>query len=232
MFTKSAKFYDALYHFKDYKKASEILLNTLHKFNPGAKSLLDVACGTGKHIEDLRNHIQCEGLDISGELIEIAKKRCPGINFYVNDMTDFCTGKKYDAVTCLFSSVAYVKSFSNLQKAVKCMSDHLNENGLLIIEPWFSKKTFWTDTITSNHYDEKDLKITWMYTSKIENDLSVLDINYLAGTPEEVSFFRERHELGLFDDGQYREAFLKCGLKVEFDEKGMFGRGMYIGIKK
>ncbi len=70
MFTKSAKFYDALYHFKDYKKACEKLDSIIKKFKPDAKSLLDTACGTGKHIEHLKDLYYCEGLDLNDELYE------------------------------------------------------------------------------------------------------------------------------------------------------------------
>lgn len=231
MFTKSSKFYDALYHFKDYKAATDKLVSIINHNNPNAKTLLDIACGTGKHIELIRDHFECEGLDINKELLDIAATKCPGINFHEADMIDFKLEKKYDVIMCLFSSIAYVKSKENLFKATKTMSEHLNPGGLLLIEPWFSKENFWTDTITSNHYEEKNLKITWMYTSKREDDLSILDINYLVGTPDDVTHFKEKHELGLFDDTQYRKAMENTGMKVEYDSKGLFGRGMYIGIK-
>lgn len=231
MYKKSAEFYDALYHFKNYKEASEKLRNIIYRFNPKAKTLLDTACGTGKHIEYLREYFDAEGLDINEDLLNIAKQRCPEILFHLQSMIDFDLRKKYDVVTCLFSSIAYVKSVDNLFSAVSCMAEHLNPGGLLIIEPWFSRDTFWTDIVTVNHYDGKDLKITWMYTPKAENDLSILEINYLVGTPAEVTYFKERHELGLFDDSQYRSAMEKTGLKIEYDKDGLFGRGMYIGIK-
>lgn len=231
MFTKSAKFYDALYNFKDYKTASEKLHNVILSKNPNAATLLDTACGTGKHIEHLKKFYDAEGLDLNNELLEIARLRCPQNIFHSADMTDFHLNKKFDVITCLYSSIAYVKSLENLNKAVRCMSKHLNPKGLLIIEPWFSKETFWTDRITVNHYDEKDLKITWMYNSKRDEDLSILEINFLVGTPDEVSYFKELHVLGLFDDNQYREAYKKSGFEVEYDEEGLFGRGMYIGIK-
>lgn len=231
MYKKSAEFYDALYHFKNYKEASEKLRNIIYRFNPKAKTLLDTACGTGKHIEYLREYFDAEGLDINEDLLNIAKQRCPEILFHLQSMIDFDLRKKYDVVTCLFSSIAYVKSVDNLFSAVSCMAEHLNPGGLLIIEPWFSRDTFWTDRVTVNHYDGKDLKITWMYTPKAENDLSILEINYLVGTPAEVTYFKERHELGLFDDSQYRSAMEKTGLKIEYDKDGLFGRGMYIGIK-
>ncbi len=231
MFTKSAKFYDAIYHFKDYTLAAGKLDAFIKKFCPGARTLLDTACGTGKHIEHLRSKYECEGLDLNADLLAIAKDRCPGIRFIQADMSDFDAGKKYDVVTCLFSSIAYVKTKENLHKAINCMSSHLNPGGLLIIEPWFSRENFWTDRVTANHYDTPELKITWMYTSKLEDGLSILDIHYLAGTQEEVVHFTERHELGLFDDAEYLQAFKDAGLNVHYDKEGLFGRGMYIGVK-
>ncbi|MEO8666266.1 MAG: class I SAM-dependent methyltransferase [Ignavibacteria bacterium] len=232
MFTKSARFYDALYHFKDYAEASERLREIIEKYNPEAKILLDTACGTGKHIEHLKKYYDAEGLDLNDELLEIARKRCPQNIFHSADMTDFKLNKKYDVVTCLFSSIAYVKSEEKLLSAITCMTDHLKPNGVLIIEPWFNKETFWTNHITSNHFDEDDMKITWMYRSERKNDLSILDINYLVGTANEVSYFTEKHELGLFDDTQYRGAFEASGLTVDYDKEGLFGRGMYIGVSK
>ena len=230
MFTKSAKFYDAIYHFKDYKAASDKLDKIIKENNPKARTLLDTACGTGKHIEHLRHHYDAEGLDINEELVEIAKERCPNTVFHIADISNFRLNKTYDVITCLFSSIAYVKTPEKLFDTLKYMSQHLNPEGLVIVEPWFSKENFRTGTITANHYDDKDLKISWMYTSEIENDLSILDINYLVGTPEEVTYFKERHEIGLFDDSQYRKAFTDAGLQVIYDSEGLFGRGMYIGI--
>lgn len=231
MFTKSAKFYDALYHFKDYKAAAEKLHKLIQEFNPGAKSLLDTACGTGKHIEHLQHHYDTEGLDINEELIEIAKERCPNNIYHIADISNFSLNKKYDVITCLFSSIAYVKTEEKLFSTLRYMSQHINPEGLVIVEPWFSRENFRTGTITANHYDEKDLKITWMYTSEIEHDMSILDIHYMVGSPEEVTYFNERHEIGLFDDSQYRKAFTDAGFEVSFDKEGLFGRGMYIGIK-
>ncbi|MEO8209857.1 MAG: class I SAM-dependent methyltransferase [bacterium] len=235
MYNKSAKFYDALYHFRDYKTASEKLFKIVANSNSSAKSLLDTACGTGKHMEHLREYFNAEGLDLSEELIKIAKERCPENIFHVMNMVDFSLEKKFDVVTCLFGSIAYVKTLDNLYKTIDTMSKHLNPKGLLIIEPFFSKNNFWTDRITANHYDENDLKITWMYTSKMQDEFAVLDINYLVGTTEEVTYFKERHELGLFSDSEYRDAMMNAGIEIKYNPEGLFGkdvgRGIYIGIK-
>ncbi len=235
MYNKSARFYDALYHFRDYKSASEKLYQIIKSNNSSAKTVLDTACGTGKHMEHIRKYFDTEGLDVSEDLLNIAKERCPGSKVHLQSMIDFDLKKKYDVITCLFGSIAYVKTLENLYKTIDTMSKHLNPDGLLILERWFSKENYWSDRITANHYDEKDLKITWMYTSKLEKDFAVLDINYLVGTTEEVTYFKERHELGLFSDSEYRDSMVKAGLEVKYNSEGLFGSsvgtGIYIGIK-
>ena len=232
MFTKSVRFYDALYHFKDYGAACRQLHALIQDKVPGAKTLLDVACGTGKHLEQLREHYQVEGLDISSEMLEVAHGRCPDVPLHQANMADFNLDHCFDVVTCLFSSIAYVKTPENLRRSISCMVRHLNPGGMLVIEPWFSPETYWIGRLTANFVDEPDLKIAWMYTSAIEGRCSVFDINYLVGTPEGISYFTERHEFGLFTPEEYQEPFRQAGLDVSYDPKGLFGRGMYVGVDR
>jgi ubiquinone/menaquinone biosynthesis C-methylase UbiE len=231
MFTKSAQFYDALYHFKDYAAASTQVDELIQQRHPEAQTLVDVGCGTGKHLDQLRHHYQVEGLDLSHELLAIARERCPGVSFHKGDMVNFDLGHSFDVVTCLFSAIAYVRTLENLQRAVACMSRHLQPGGLLIIEPWFSPENYWLGRITANFFDDPELKIAWMYTSEIEGNVSIFNIHYLVGTPKEVTHFTERHEMGLFTPVEYTSAFQLAGLSVEYDAKGLFGRGMYIAQK-
>ena len=231
MFTKTAAYYDALYHFKDYGAAALQLHELVQRCAPGATSLLDVACGTGKHLEYLRPHYRAEGIDLDGELLAVARQRCPGVGFQQADMTRFDLGRRFGAVVCLFSSIAYVQTAARLGEAVRCMVQHLEPGGLLLIEPWITPENYWLQRLTTNFVDQPDLKICWMYTSERAGDTSVFDIHYTVGTAAGVSSFREKHVMGLWTDAQYRQAFADVGIAATFVPVGLMGRGMYYGTK-
>ncbi len=231
MFTKSAHFYDALYHFMDYGKAATEIHRLVLDRSPSATTLLDVGCGTGKHLEYLRSWFAAEGLDLNDDLLTVAQQRCPDLTFHQANMVDFDLGKTFDVVTCLFSSLGYVTDLADMRRAVARFAAHVRPGGAVIVEPWFSPETYWVDHLVANFVDQPDLKISWMYVSKLQDQVSVLDIHYLVGTPEGVDYFTERHEFGLYTCQEYMSAFCDAGLDVEFYRSGLFGRGVYVGMK-
>jgi SAM-dependent methyltransferase len=232
MFEQSAALYDAYYGFLDYVTAAAELRALIRQLHPGATSLLDVACGTGKYLEHLRGDYRVEGLDLLPGFLEIARQRCPGVPFHQGDMADFRLGHRFDVVTCLFCSIGHMKTVEDVERAVACMARHLESRGLLIVEPWISPEKCWTNRVTADFTDLPDLKIVRMYTHEIEGRASVFDINYLVGTPQGVRHFTEREELGLFTHEEYTRAFEKAGLAVAHHDRGLFPKhnyGLYVG---
>src|SRR5438067_67243 len=136
MFTRSAQLYDAIYSFKDYEGEATRLDELIRERKPDARTLLDVACGTGKHLEYLRTRYDVEGLDLDPELLAIARERLPDVPLHEGDMRDFDLGRRFDAVTCLFSAIGYMLTVEELAAAVASMARHLEPGGVLLVEPW------------------------------------------------------------------------------------------------
>jgi SAM-dependent methyltransferase len=230
MFSKTARYYDKIYAVKDYQAEVNRLMAIIREnCGSGGNRLLDVACGTGHHLAYLKEQFDVEGLDISQELLEIAHQRNPEVVFHHADMTDFDLGCQFDVVTCLFSSIGYVKTLDNLTRAVTCMTKHLLPGGILIVEPWFTPDTWQPNTVHASFIDEPDLKIARVNTSFVNGRLSFFDLHYLIGTPEGTEHFVERHELGLFETDEMHTVFSEAGLEVSYDAEGLTGRGLFIG---
>lgn len=233
-YTKSAAFYDAIYasRNKDYAQEAERLHELIrqHKRSFG-KSVLDVACGTGIHISFLKKFYGVEGLDLEKRMLKIARERCPSVVFHHGDMVDFKLNRQYDAITCLFSSIGYVKTVGNLRKTVKNFARHLKPGGVAIIEPWFTPEAWHPGSVHATFVDQPELKIARINVSERKRRLAVMNMHHLVGTHQGVTYFAELHEMGLFTHEEYLKAFRACGLQVMYDSEGLMGRGLYIGLK-
>lgn len=234
MFSKSANYYDEIYTSmgKDYPKEANKAHRLIQKYlKSGGEALLDVACGTGHHAGLLNKYYQIEGLDLDPNILSVARKKYPKISFHKGDMINFRLDKKFDAIVCLFSSIGYVKTKSNLNKAIQTMTQHLLPGGVMLIEPWFSPDEWHIGRAFTLHVNQPDLKITRMSYSSRKGNVSVIEFQYLVGTSRGIQHSVEHHQLGLFHKKDYLEAFRKAGLKVILDPTGLDGRGLYIGMK-
>jgi len=233
-FEKSAKYYDMIYDAvgKDYRReASRIhqLIGT-HKKSKG-KELLDVACGTGRHIQHMRKYYSCEGLDLQPKLLGRARKRNRNIVFHRGNMLTFNLHKQFDAITCLFSAIGYMRSIPELNWAIKNMACHLKPGGILIVEPWLTPEQIIRGHIGAVFVNQPKLKLARMNVVDVKGRLSIIEFHYLLGRPEGVEHFTELEEFGLFTRSEYLAAFRNAGLKVRYDRKGLIGRGLYIGVR-
>jgi ubiquinone/menaquinone biosynthesis C-methylase UbiE len=234
MFTESANYYDLIYSDKDYAAEVKKLHDLISKFKTSdGKTLLDVACGTGRHLEYLKRLYEVEGLDLDPVLLAAAQPRLPGVALHKANMMDFDLGKRFDIILCLFSAIGYVKTVSNLNSTVANFSRHLKRGGVIVIEPWFSPDTYIEGMSHAVFKDTQDVKLCRMNVSAVgEKDTSVLDFHYLVADNHGVEHFTERHELGLFSNDDYARAIKASGLGAHHDSVGLTGRGLHLGVSE
>ena len=206
--SKSAPYYDLIYSFKDYSAESEELASTIRKEHPRAQNLLDVACGTHEHAVSLSKHFSVDGVDLSSDYIAIAKNKNPRGHYCVGDMRRFDNGRRYDVVTCLQSSIGYLKNQLELRTALERFAMHLKPGGLLLIEPWFFPETFEPGKTGFG---------------------SLMQFHFVVVRSSGVEIFREDHHLSLFSRSEIELEFKRLGLTVRHDATWSRGRGLFVG---
>jgi SAM-dependent methyltransferase len=228
MFNKTAQYYDLIYSFKDYTdEAAKISALIRHEL-PGAKTILDVACGTAEHAKLLSNEFQVDGIDLEPAFVDIAKHKVPSGGFWLADMTAFSLPKKYDVIQCLFSSIGYLKTKDLVVKALDCFKQHLNPAGIILVEPWLTPEMFETGHSNMRTVETDNLKICRVNITELEGNISHLNFHYLIVTTTKIEHVTEDHALTLYSVKEMLECFKEAGLHVKFDPEGIFGRGLYI----
>ena len=230
MFTQTAKQYDAVYSYKDYEAESNLITELVRARVTNARTLLDVACGTGKHLEHLSKNFETSGVDLDTEMLAIAIERLPELSIHHGDMCDFQLDTKFDAVLCLFSSIAYTKTLERMEQAVANMAGHVNPGGMLLMEGWVTPESWIVGKVRTEIYETDDGFVARMALMEpIERGRLVLE--YMIGDSSGISHVTETHEMGWFTHDEYMNAFKKANLTTEYIEEGLTGRGIYIGQK-
>jgi SAM-dependent methyltransferase len=235
-FGSYAKYYDQIYlKRKDYEKEAEIVKGIIRRFERRkSKSLLDVGCGTGEHLKHLSLGFQCVGIDVNRSMIDIAKNKVPNAKFKVADMINFRLKGKFNVIICLFSAIGYVQNLDNLAKTLEKVYEHLNDNGLLILEPWIFKKDFRKGNITIDTYEDEKVKLVRMATSKIVRSNWLIFMHYLIGEKGGIRHVRELHKMLAVDYEDYINTFKLTGFKdVKFLKENLWDscRGLFVATK-
>lgn len=235
-FRSYAKYYDQIYlNMKDYKKEAKIVKDIIRQFEKKqSKTLLDVGCGTGEHLRYLSLDFQCMGMDINEIMIKIASNKVPNAKLKVGDMINFRLKEKFDVTICLFSSIGYVQGFNNLVKTLENFYEHLNEKGLVIVEPWIFKKDFKEGYIGLDTYEDGEVKLARMATSRIVKSKWLIFMHYLIGEEGEIRYIKELHRMLALDYEDYLKAFESARFKeVKFLKGNLWNgcRGLFISHK-
>lgn len=124
------------------------------KFEKGV-SVLDVACGTGVLIPDYakRNVTDITGIDISSNMVKIAKQKFPQINFICGDAESHTFGRTFDRIM-IYNAFPH---FPNQDKLIKHLSSFLNIGGVLTVAHGMSLKQI--DSIHQNSASNVSLKL-------------------------------------------------------------------------
>ncbi|MFB9904175.1 class I SAM-dependent methyltransferase [Allokutzneria oryzae] len=236
--TDDADIYDMVYRGrgKDFAQEARDTLGLVTARRGSVTSLLDVACGTGAHLATFLAEVgDVEGLELSNAMIKHARKLLPdSVPLHETDMRSFDLGRKFDAVVSLFSSVGYLKTEQDLRDALKCMGDHLEPGGVIVIEPWWFPDTYTSGWVAGDIIREGEYTIGRVSHAVRDGGVSRMQVHYTVATPEGSRYFLDEHECTLFTREQYDNAFAAAGfVDLEFIQGREPARpvGLFVGTR-
>lgn len=235
-YEKSARIYDLLYvgaGIKDYHAEAAELRRIIEESSPGAKTLLDVACGTGAHLAELKQWYEVEGVDLSPAMLAVAGERLPGVPLHKVDMRTLDLGRSFDAVICLFSSIAYTTDPGEMRSTVARLAAHVAPGGVLILDGWV-RPDEWRGSFRPQPdiaQDDETLVVRLAFTRR-EGNITNLDMHHLVQTAEGIDYFVENHRLALTATEDYASAVDSAGLAATVIPDYMPARDRILGKKQ
>ena len=233
LFDRWAELYDATYAAKgkDYRgEAAQVLALARERLPDGRpRSLLDVACGTGEHLRWLHEELAVAGVDRSEAMLAVARRKLPGVPLHRADMSALGLGRRFDVVTCLFSSVGYLAGETALRAAIRRMAGHLEPGGLLVVEPALTPERLRPPRTSTLEFSWGEARVRRTTSARHEGEVLRIRFDYAIDRGGRVERFSEEQPIRLFPAEAYRSAFRAAGLAVEHDPRGLTGVGLYLG---
>jgi 2-polyprenyl-3-methyl-5-hydroxy-6-metoxy-1,4-benzoquinol methylase len=134
-----ASVYDIMQYDIDYENWIEQIKAIAGKYSTGARSMLELACGTGTiGIGLSKKGYLVEALDLSEDMLTVAQSKAydAGVKmrFYHQDMVSFNTKKTYDVIFCMCDGLNYILDEASVGKVFENVIKHLNPGGLFICD--------------------------------------------------------------------------------------------------
>jgi len=234
MFGRMAPYYDLLYGPKDYRSEVRRLVALARRVGrSGGKDWLDVACGTGRHLEFLRQDHRVAGVDRSASMLRIARRRLPGVRLRLGDMRTFRLHRRFDVITCLFSAIGHLRTEKDLERTFANFAGHLKPGGVVMVEPWIDPAKWLEDHLAMVSYRSPTRIVVRVADSFRRANHSYVRYHYLVA--ERRRGVRHYHETDvglLVARADLLGAIRKAGLTARFLGDGLSsGRGLVLGAK-
>lgn len=151
-----APFYDAV--MGDRTAEADHLRGLIERYHPTARTLLELACGTGAVLEQLQPSYDVAGVDLSPAMLDLARTKLPSARLAQGDITSIELPERFDAVLCVFDSINHLLEFALWEAVFDRAREHLTPRGLFLFDmnteaklERFSRAPAWLQSFGDGH---------------------------------------------------------------------------------
>ena len=133
LYTTLAGVYDAMYRtFINYDDECAFYRGLLSQNK--SKRVLEIGCGSGHLANRLMADFDYVGMDISPDMLALARLNAPGATFIQGDMTDFRVSEPFDAILITARSISYLLNNTELLATFNHIYAALVDDGFLAFD--------------------------------------------------------------------------------------------------
>ncbi len=229
VFKDYSYYYDLFYRDKDYGAEVDYIDGLIRKYNPGAESILDLGCGTGRHGRLLAEKgYRVHGVDMSETMLESARKLAvdKDLTFSNGDIRTIRLDEKFDVVCSLFHVINYQVTDDDLRCAFETARQHLNPEGLFIFDCWYGPAVLHQlPEIRVRFYDDEMCEVTRKAHPVHFPQENRVDVNYHLTvrdkTTQSIREFDECHSMRYLFADEVRELFENAEMEMLFSNSWM-----------
>lgn len=240
VFSEYARYYDLLYKDKDYVGEAGYIHGLIQRLRPGARSVLELGSGTGKHAALLTDlGYEVHGIERSAEMLAQAhalaqdrqrhEVRRPGPTFSQGDIRTARVERRFDAVISLFHVISYQTTNADLLAAFTTARAHLNDGGVFIFDVWYGPAVL-TDrpAVRVKRMEDDHIQVTRIAEPVLHLNKNIVDVNYHVfirdKTDGRMTENRETHRMRYLFEPEVRGLTEFAGFRFECVEEWMSGR--------
>lgn len=161
-YTVFAQYYDRLLKNAEYEVRSDYISGFFNAYGINGGKLLDLACGTGEFSKYFTEKgYEVTGVDLSEDMLTLAKSKCPEGKFIKGDISSFNTSEEYDACICCLDSLNHLTNREEWINCFKCVYNSLKSGALFVFDVNSVYKH--NNVLAGNSFvfDEDDFFLAW-----------------------------------------------------------------------
>ena len=226
-FGEYAAVYDLIYRDKDYPCEAQFVSRLLDRClgKPAIQtSVLDLACGTGRHAQELtRLGYRVEGSDLSSDMVTVAREHTKSLGLSIdfhNESFQSCDriGRKFDAVIAMFSAIDYLTDYADRVRSLKNIRGLLREGGVFIFDFWNGNAVLKSHSpVRIKRVENKDDAVIRISNTSIDSISQISTVNFdfiLLKGGSIVREFSEVHEIRYFFPQEMMDLLTANGFEV------------------
>lgn len=134
LYKKYAEVYEMMYHtFINYNEEYDFYSGKLKKYN--CHSLFEPGCGTGSLANRfIKTGFDYTGLDLNKAMLEIARRKNPGVDFFETDMRNFQLPEKKQACIIAGRTTSYLLTDMDVMDSFRSINTNLQDGGIVCFD--------------------------------------------------------------------------------------------------